>query len=71
MQRRFHRLWLLLLAVFLVCLAAGCGKADDSVSEQGVPDAQEHALITKDELKIGVLYIADPTVGSMTSASAI
>ena len=64
MQRRFHRLWLLLLAVFLVCLAAGCGKADDSVSEQGVPDVQEHALVAKDDLKIGVLYIADPTVGS-------
>ena len=63
MQRRFHRLWLLLLAVFLVCLAAGCGKADDSVSEQGVPDVQEHALVAKDDLTIGVLYIAAPTVG--------
>ena len=57
--------WLFgLLFLCLACLCAGCGAPDDVVSSSDVPDTSEHALIAKDDLKIGVLYIADPSVGS-------
>ena len=72
------KMQLILLGIFMMCALLGCGKStdkvDDYVTNEGYEsgdtkgDADEEGSgskgISEDEIKVGVLYLSDPSEGS-------